>query len=134
MRRERSVVRESRATTSRSALQDALSSLPAKQREAIQLAYFQGYRHPEIAMLQGVPLSTVKGRIRLGIKKLHLYMRAQGLVFDAAHEELQSMLGPYLLGACEEGEAEVMETHLEMCAGCRQLARKLSGGRLGEGR
>jgi RNA polymerase sigma-70 factor (ECF subfamily) len=114
----------------RSALQDALSKLPAAQREAIQLAYFQGYRHPEIAQIQGVPLSTVKGRIRLGIKKLHLYMRDRGLVFDAAHEELQSLVARYLMGACENGEVEVIETHLEMCASCRQLARKLAAGQL----
>jgi RNA polymerase sigma-70 factor (ECF subfamily) len=114
----------------RSALQDALSKLPAPQREAIELAYFQGYKHPEIARIQGVPLSTVKGRIRLGIKKLHLYMQARGLVFDAAHEELQSMVGRYLMGASENGETEVIETHLEMCPSCRQLARKLTAGHL----
>jgi RNA polymerase sigma-70 factor, ECF subfamily len=109
----------------RTALQDGLARLPAKQREAIELAYFHGYRHPEIARLQRVPLSTVKGRIRLGIKKLHLHMRSTGLVFDAAHEELQNLIGPYLAGACEHGEAEVIETHLEMCTSCRRLARKL---------
>jgi RNA polymerase sigma-70 factor, ECF subfamily len=114
----------------RSTLQDALSKLPAPQREAIELVYFHGYRHPEIARIQGVPLSTVKGRIRLGIKKLHIYVRDRGLVFDAAHEELQSMVRRYLTGGCENGETEVIETHLEMCASCRQLARKLAGGRL----
>jgi len=117
----------------RTALQDGLSRLPAAQREAIKLAYFQGYRHPEIAEIQRVPLSTVKGRIRLGIKKLHIYMHDRGLVFDAAHEELQSMVGRYLMGACENGEVEVIETHLEMCASCRQLARKLAGGKVTKG-
>jgi RNA polymerase sigma-70 factor (ECF subfamily) len=111
----------------RTALQDGLAKLPPKQREAIELAYLHGYRHPEIARLQGVPLSTVKGRIRLGIKKLHLYMRTTGLVFDAAHEELQNLIGPYLAGACQHGEAEVIETHLEMCHTCRKLVRKLGG-------
>src|SRR5207253_8624576 len=96
----------------RSALQDALSSLPAEQREAIELAYLQGYRHPEIARLQGVPLSTVKGRLRLGIKKLHLDVKARGIVFDAAHEAIQNMIGPYLGGTCENGQREVIETHL----------------------
>jgi RNA polymerase sigma-70 factor (ECF subfamily) len=110
----------------RSVLAEALASLPATQREAIHLAYFQGYRHPEIARLQGVPLSTVKGRLRLGIKKLHLHIKATGLVFDAAHEEIQALIGPYLAGTCENGETEVMEAHLPLCATCRQLARKLS--------
>jgi RNA polymerase sigma-70 factor (ECF subfamily) len=117
----------------RTALQDGLSRLPAPQREAIELAYLQGYRHPEIAEIQGVPLSTVKGRIRLGIKKLHVYFHDRGLVFDAAHEELQSLVGRYLMGACENGEVEVIETHLEMCASCRQLARKLTGGKVTKG-
>lgn len=112
--------------TDRSALQEALASLPDQQRQAIELAYFEGYRHPEIARLQGVPLSTVKGRVRLGIKKLHLYLRARGLVFDAAHEELQSLIAPFLLGACEQGEEEVMETHLELCESCREVAAELA--------
>jgi RNA polymerase sigma-70 factor, ECF subfamily len=110
----------------RSVLAEALASLPAAQRQAIELAYFQGYRHPEIARLQGVPLSTVKGRLRLGIKKLHLQIKATGLIFDAAHEEIQALIAPYLAGTCENGETEVMETHLQLCATCRQLARKLS--------
>ena len=110
----------------RSVLEEALSSLPTSQRQAIELAYFQGYRHHEIARLQGVPLSTVKGRLRLGIKKLHLQVKATGLVFDAAHEEIQALIGPYLAGACENGEVEVMETHLQLCPSCRQLAHKLS--------
>jgi RNA polymerase sigma-70 factor, ECF subfamily len=118
----------------RSVLQEGLLRLPAPQREAIHLAYFQGYRHPEIARLQRVPLSTVKGRIRLGIKKLHLYMREQGLVFDAAHEELRSMVARYLAGACEHGDVEVIETHLEMCADCRLLAGREPGAQPPPGR
>ena len=110
----------------RTALQEALASLPAEQRQAIELAYFEGYRHPEIARLQGVPLSTVKGRVRLAIKKLHLYLRARGLVFDAAHEELQELIAPFLLGACEHGEQEVMEAHLELCESCRRVATELA--------
>jgi RNA polymerase sigma-70 factor, ECF subfamily len=108
----------------RTVLREALDGLPPEQREAIELAYLQGYRHPEIARLQGVPLSTVKGRLRLGIKKLHLDIKARGIVFDAAHEAIQNMIGPYLGGTCENGQREVIETHLELCAGCRQLARR----------
>lgn len=117
----------------RSALRNGLSTLPAAQREAIELAYFHGYRHPEIAEIQGVPLSTVKGRIRLGIKKLHIYMSKLGLVFDAAHEELQNLVVRYLSGDSEHGEAEVIETHLEMCPSCRQLTSRLAGGEQGKG-
>lgn len=48
----------------------ALQQLPAEQREAIELAYFQGYTHTQIAQLTEVPLGTVKGRMRIGLHKL----------------------------------------------------------------
>jgi RNA polymerase sigma-70 factor (ECF subfamily) len=48
----------------------ALEGLPADQREAIELAYFKGYTHQQIAELTAVPLGTVKGRMRLGLHKL----------------------------------------------------------------
>ena len=44
--------------------------LPAEQRHAIELAYFGGCSYPEIAHLMGVPLGTVKSRLRLGLNKL----------------------------------------------------------------
>lgn len=110
----------------RTALQEALADLPADQRGVIELAYLQGYSQSEVAQLQGVPLSTVKGRVRLAIKKLDLYLRARGLVFPAAHDELQTLIAPYLLGACEHGEAEVMQAHLELCDRCRDVARELA--------
>lgn len=48
----------------------ALESLPAEQKKSIELAYFSGYTHVEIARLMGVPLGTVKGRLRMGLQKL----------------------------------------------------------------
>jgi RNA polymerase sigma-70 factor (ECF subfamily) len=48
----------------------ALQRLPAEQREAIELAYFGGYTHIEIAERMGIPLGTVKGRLRMGLQKL----------------------------------------------------------------
>lgn len=49
---------------------EALHSLPAEQREAIELAYFGGLTHQEIAQRTGAALGTVKGRLRLGLHKL----------------------------------------------------------------
>jgi RNA polymerase sigma-70 factor (ECF subfamily) len=51
----------------------ALSSLPADQSQVIELAYFGGFTHTEIADMLDTPVGTVKGRMRLGLKK----MRAQ---------------------------------------------------------
>ncbi|MBV8594739.1 MAG: sigma-70 family RNA polymerase sigma factor [Candidatus Eremiobacteraeota bacterium] len=48
----------------------ALDRLPAEQKKSIELAYFSGYTQTEIAELMGVPLGTVKGRMRIGLQKL----------------------------------------------------------------
>jgi len=51
-------------------VRSALEQLPADQKKSIELAYFSGYTHVEIAQLMGVPLGTVKGRLRIGLQKL----------------------------------------------------------------
>jgi RNA polymerase sigma-70 factor (ECF subfamily) len=54
----------------------AIGKLPAEQREALDLAYFEGLTHAEIAERTGSPLGTVKTRIRLGLMKLREGMRS----------------------------------------------------------
>jgi RNA polymerase sigma-70 factor, ECF subfamily len=54
----------------RTAVREALNSLPFQQRLAVELNYFGSYSQPEIANMMGVPLGTVKGRVRLGLQKL----------------------------------------------------------------
>ncbi len=51
-------------------LADALDKLPAKQRELIQQAYFGDLTHSEIAAATGLPLGTIKSRIRLALERL----------------------------------------------------------------
>lgn len=51
-------------------IRQALEALPLSQREAITLAFFGGYSHGQIAELRGLPLGTVKSRLRLGLEKL----------------------------------------------------------------
>lgn len=48
----------------------ALSSLPDDQRQVIELAFFGGFTHNQIAHMLELPAGTVKGRMRLGLMKL----------------------------------------------------------------
>jgi len=48
----------------------ALASLVVEQREAIELAFFRGLTHVEVAEAMGVPLGTIKTRIRIGMRKM----------------------------------------------------------------
>jgi RNA polymerase sigma-70 factor (ECF subfamily) len=50
----------------------ALDELPTEQRQVIELAYFSGFSHSQIAELLGIPPGTVKGRMRLGMGKLRI--------------------------------------------------------------
>ena len=48
----------------------ALVGLPGEQSRVLELAYFGGFSQSEIAEMLGVPLGTVKGRMRLGLEKV----------------------------------------------------------------
>jgi RNA polymerase sigma-70 factor (ECF subfamily) len=50
----------------------ALQELPADQRQVIELAYFGGFSHSQIAEMLQLPAGTVKGRMRLGLTKLRV--------------------------------------------------------------
>jgi RNA polymerase sigma-70 factor (ECF subfamily) len=67
------------ASLERQRIGQALGRLPSEQRAAIELAYFGGYSHSEIADLLRIPLGTVKGRLRLGMDKLRLALAEPGL-------------------------------------------------------
>jgi len=66
---ERTDVEAVRREEARS-VRSALDELPDDQRRTIELAYFGGYSHSQIADLLGEPIGTVKGRMRLGLDKL----------------------------------------------------------------
>jgi RNA polymerase sigma-70 factor (ECF subfamily) len=48
----------------------ALGQLPGEQSKVIELAYFGGFSQSEISRMLGIPLGTVKGRMRLGLEKI----------------------------------------------------------------
>ncbi len=54
----------------RDQIREALQALPPEQAMILDLAYFSGCTHVEIAGLLNIPLGTVKGRMRLGIEKM----------------------------------------------------------------
>ena len=59
-------VRRDEARTVRS----ALDALPGDQCRVIELAYFGGFTHTQIASMLDMPVGTIKGRMRLGLEKL----------------------------------------------------------------
>jgi RNA polymerase sigma-70 factor, ECF subfamily len=82
-RTEGEAIRRETARTVRGALRD----LPAEQSEVIGLAYFGGFSHSEIAEILGMPLGTVKGRMRLGLEKIRVSL-AEGLGINGSPEAL----------------------------------------------
>ncbi len=65
------------------ALRQMLAKLPPEQRQVVELAYFAGLSQAEIAETLRLPVGTVKGCVRLGLKKLR-----------AATESDSSMVSP----------------------------------------
>ena len=56
-------------------LGDAIAELPPAQRELIEKAYFGDLSHSEIAAQTGLPLGTIKSRIRLALDRLRHNMK-----------------------------------------------------------
>ena len=56
----------------------ALDVLPAEQRRAIQLAYFEGKTYRQVAEVLGIPEGTAKSRLRLGLRRVAAALEAEG--------------------------------------------------------
>ena len=50
----------------------SLKQLPTEQKQVLAQVYMQGKSHSEIADETGLPLGTVKSRVRMGLKKLQI--------------------------------------------------------------
>ncbi len=55
-------------------VRSGLARLPSEQREALELAFFSGLTHEEIAERLGVPLGTIKARIRRGLIRMRAFV------------------------------------------------------------
>ena len=63
------------ASLSGDEVRNALATVPDDQRRAIEMAYFEGLTHVEIAEALSMPLGTVKSRLRLGLEKMRTALR-----------------------------------------------------------
>ena len=54
----------------------AMETLPPEQSRVIELAYFGGFSHSEIAQMLDTPIGTIKGRMRLGLEKMRMGLSA----------------------------------------------------------
>jgi RNA polymerase sigma-70 factor, ECF subfamily len=75
--RERTEVEAARREEAET-IRGMLDTLPAEQSRVIELAYFGGFTHSEIAEMLGAPIGTVKYRMRLGLEKLRGQLAPQG--------------------------------------------------------
>src|SRR5213594_259425 len=64
----------------RKQIQEGFRELPDPQRQTLELAYFGGYTHVEIASRTQVPLGTVKSRMRIGLEKMRTFLTARGVM------------------------------------------------------
>jgi RNA polymerase sigma-70 factor, ECF subfamily len=90
------VVEQVTASLDRDTIRDAIAELPLEQRQAIAMAYFEGRSHSEISEVTGLPLGTVKSRIRLGMHRLKGLLLEAGMApiwDDAASRPVPAMVG-----------------------------------------
>ena len=60
-------------------VREALETLPSEQREAIQLAYFDGKTYREVAVVMGIPEGTAKSRLRFALRRIAITLESEDL-------------------------------------------------------
>jgi RNA polymerase sigma-70 factor, ECF subfamily len=61
------------------AIRQLIEALPEEQSRVIELAYFGGFTHREIAEMLDAPIGTIKGRMRLGLEKMRAGLESLGM-------------------------------------------------------
>jgi RNA polymerase sigma-70 factor (ECF subfamily) len=72
------------ASIDRRVLAAAVATLPAEQRQAVELAYFEGLTYREVAVRVGIPPGTASGRLRLALVKLREALAPERVVMAAS--------------------------------------------------
>ena len=91
-----------------------LNALPEKQRAALELAFFRGLTHADIAAQEGVPLGTIKTRIRTA-----LLSDQEGAGAMNTHEISADDLTLFAMHSLESLESSRISEHLGSCSSCR---------------
>ena len=105
-----------------------MDELPAEQCQVIELAYFGGFTHTEIAEMLDAPVGTVKGRMRLGPEEDARPARRRGGDALMQRDPITSTgTTPRRLPAGRAGRDEraAFEEHLAGCPACREEVDEL---------
>lgn len=76
---EDTTVRSIQSGSSEKFIHEAISTLPEEQMIAVRKVYYEGKTHQEVAEELNIPLGTLKGRLRLSLKKLRVLLEATEL-------------------------------------------------------
>ena len=108
-----SVEAEAIAHAEHDQVRSALGELSATQREAIELAYYDGLTYRQVAERLGAPVGTVKTRMRDGLA-------ASAPSWGPPVADLHDLAAAYALDALDATERTTFEEHLTGCAPCRR--------------
>ena len=107
----------------------ALAELPPEQHEVVALSYLEGLSHGEIAARLGLPLGTVKSRMRIAYQRIRA--GARGPEMTITHHLDDATLMSFAAGALPAALSAVAAAHVAMCPRCRREVAALERRRRG---